>query len=165
MSKTVYLLRHAKAEPHNFAIRDFERNLAVKGRTDAHMMGTMLKSRISHETRILASPALRTKQTAEIFASAMQLVYPITFVEEMYNAPYDTYKKILLSLHDEFNEVMFIGHNPGISLALENFSGEQDLDMPTCAIGKIELPIDAWAMFTHQSGSLAWFEYPARYRV
>jgi phosphohistidine phosphatase len=55
------LWRHAEAED---GIPDMARELTAKGRKQAKQMAAWLKSCMPDETRILVSPALRTRQTA-----------------------------------------------------------------------------------------------------
>lgn len=59
------LWRHAEAEPHDVNKDDAARELTAKGRKQAAKMGEWLDRNLPSECRILASPAVRTVQTAE----------------------------------------------------------------------------------------------------
>ncbi|MGB9989280.1 SixA phosphatase family protein [Massilia sp. SM-13] len=59
------LWRHAEAEPGDEGLPDLERQLTPKGQKQAKRMGQWLDSQLPHGCRILASPAVRTIQTAE----------------------------------------------------------------------------------------------------
>ena len=59
------LWRHAEAEPGHEALPDLERALTPKGVKQARRMGKWLDSQLPENCRILASPAVRTVQTAE----------------------------------------------------------------------------------------------------
>ncbi len=59
------LWRHAEAEPGDVGLPDLERALTPKGIKQAKRMGQWLDSQLPENCRILASPAVRTVQTAE----------------------------------------------------------------------------------------------------
>jgi phosphohistidine phosphatase len=59
------LWRHAEAEPGRDGLPDLERALTPKGLKQAKRMGQWLDSQLPESCRILASPAVRTVQTAE----------------------------------------------------------------------------------------------------
>ena len=59
------LWRHAEAEPGHEGLPDLERALTPKGVKQARRMGKWLDSQLPENCRILASPAVRTVQTAE----------------------------------------------------------------------------------------------------
>ena len=59
------LWRHAEAEPGHEGLPDLERALTSKGQKQARRMGKWLDSQLPESCRILASPAVRTVQTAE----------------------------------------------------------------------------------------------------
>lgn len=59
------LWRHAQAHDAEPGQDDLERPLTVKGRDQAKRMADWLRPRLPRETRILVSPALRTRQTAD----------------------------------------------------------------------------------------------------
>jgi phosphohistidine phosphatase len=59
------LWRHAEAEPGREGLSDLERTLTPKGVKQARRMGQWLDSQLPENCRILASPAVRTVQTAE----------------------------------------------------------------------------------------------------
>ena len=65
------LWRHAEAEE---GADDLARALTPKGERQARAMGKWLGRRLPEETRILASPALRTRQTVEALGQAWQSV-------------------------------------------------------------------------------------------
>lgn len=59
------LWRHAEAEPGDEGLPDLERALTPKGLKQARRMGKWLDAQLPDNSRIIASPALRTIQTAE----------------------------------------------------------------------------------------------------
>ncbi len=65
------LWRHAEAED---AAPDLDRQLTDKGRKQAARMADWLNPRLSQDTRILVSPAIRTLQTAQALGRGYQRV-------------------------------------------------------------------------------------------
>jgi phosphohistidine phosphatase len=59
------LWRHAEAEDIRHGMEDKDRQLTAKGRKQAQKMAAWLNALLPHDSRILASPAMRTVQTAK----------------------------------------------------------------------------------------------------
>ena len=59
------LWRHSEAEDIHHDIQDHERELTAKGKKQAQKMAAWLLPHLPRETRIIASPATRTIQTAK----------------------------------------------------------------------------------------------------
>lgn len=64
-SMDLLLWRHAEAHPAAEGQDDLDRALTAKGERQARRMAGWLDARLAHGTRILVSPALRCRQTAE----------------------------------------------------------------------------------------------------
>jgi phosphohistidine phosphatase len=64
------LWRHAEAEDGS---PDLERRLTDKGKRQARLMAEWLRPRLPDDLRILVSPAIRTRQTAD----ALDMIYTI----------------------------------------------------------------------------------------
>lgn len=58
------LWRHAEAEEGGASLPDAKRRLTARGEKQAREVANWLKTRMPKKTRILASPATRTQQTA-----------------------------------------------------------------------------------------------------
>ena len=72
MLKTVLLIRHAKSDQHTFA-NDFDRPLNERGLHDAPEMAKRLKEKQPVINAFIASPAKRTKATANLFAAEFDI--------------------------------------------------------------------------------------------
>lgn len=64
------LWRHAEAED---GFPDMERSLTAKGEKQAAKIAAFLRSRLPERTQILASPALRTQQTAKALTKHFEI--------------------------------------------------------------------------------------------
>ncbi|MGI4849152.1 MAG: SixA phosphatase family protein [Janthinobacterium lividum] len=95
--------RHAEAED---GIPDMARALTRKGEKQAAMMAAWLKTMMPEQTRILASPARRTQQTAQALGLPFETCPAL--------APGKTVAALLdaAGWPDADGTVLVIGHNP-----------------------------------------------------
>ena len=73
MPRQVILVRHAHAEWPNWSGRDFDRPLTPRGEEDAARTAQELRLAGHRPALLLASPALRTRQTARIIATGLEV--------------------------------------------------------------------------------------------
>lgn len=124
---TLTLVRHAHADWPNYTGRDFDRPLTPHGLLAARDAAREIRAHIEPPTLLLASPAVRTRQTAEIIAEALAVpATAVRYIDTLYNASVDT-------LDFEFRRhcsagctgVLLVGHNPGISAFARLLAGDQ----------------------------------------
>jgi phosphohistidine phosphatase len=110
------LVRHAHAEWPSYAGRDFDRPLTPRGLADARLSGVAIREAALQPDAVLVSPALRTRQTAEVIARELALPAGVLrFIDDLYNAPVETLESRLREAAADRRAVMLIAHNPGIS--------------------------------------------------
>ena len=68
------LWRHADAEPARAGLDDLERRLTDKGEGQARRVAKWLRGAMPQATRIIVSPALRARQTAQALALNFEIV-------------------------------------------------------------------------------------------
>jgi phosphohistidine phosphatase len=156
--KTLMLIRHAKSDWADLNLKDFDRPLNSRGLKDAPIMAQRLLKASKVPQHLISSPALRAKTTGGIFAKVLQLADPC-YKAAIYDASYTTLLDVINHIPDAYNFVALFGHNPALSQALYNFTGEVR-DMPTCAIAQISFDIDSWKLITADTGKLEYFDYP-----
>ncbi|RFZ95033.1 hypothetical protein D0C36_05765 [Mucilaginibacter conchicola] len=155
--KKLLLIRHAKAT-HQPGYVDFERPLTNKGFTQCETItARLIKNHIKPQL-LVASPALRTLSTANVFSQELGLA-PATLYQDIYDASESTLLKVIYNLPDEHDFIALVGHNPGISQVLYALSNEPK-EMPTCAIALIEFAADSWMELHEGSGKLTLFDSP-----
>ncbi len=158
--KTLYLIRHAKAELTSNNSKDFYRALATSGMIDAARMARNLANSGAKPDLIIASPAERTTRTAEIFAD--QLKYnseKVIYDEVLYDGRLQEYLKVINEIAPNFNDVILVGHNPNISYIAEYLTGDEIGDVPTSGIVTIKFNSN-WAEISKKSGELVSYESP-----
>jgi len=102
------LWRHAEAENSH---PDMDRALTFHGQKQAHEMAAWLKPRLPAKTRILASPAKRTQQTAEALG--------LDFITLDTLSPGTSALTLLTAAGwpDASDPVLIVGHQPTLGMA------------------------------------------------
>lgn len=160
--KRLLLLRHAKAVPADGTFADIARPLAPRGERDSRHMGERMLRRHEKFDLILASPSLRTRQTAEIVAAALD--HPrdkIAFDERLYLADPEEIAAVIAAQSSSLPRLLIVGHNPGLSELANRLSPELAVDdLPTAAIVALEAEIAAWTEITASANRLAYYDFP-----
>jgi phosphohistidine phosphatase len=160
--KTIFLMRHAKAEPGVPGQRDFDRSLSPRGQEDAQRMGRVLAKLGCAPDAIVASPAARAKQTAETAARAMGFSGTIRLERTLYDAPGDVWLAALRTLPAAAGVALVVAHSPGIAQAAALLCGAlpDAFDVPTAGLIAFEDPIERWRDLDGGNASLRWFLRP-----
>jgi len=139
------LLRHAKSDWSSGARSDFDRPLNARGRADAPRMGAWLAGHGYAPDAVIASPAARARETAELVCAALDFtVADIDFERDLYGAPAETIRAVAAEYLARHRRVMVVCHNPGIEYALLDYCPDAPAFddgklMPTCAAAVIEI--------------------------
>ncbi len=157
--KTLYLLRHAKSSWNDSSLRDFDRPLNDRGRKDAEQIGKRLAIENLDAALVVCSPALRTRETAEIVLQSSQLRAEERFDERIYEASLKDLKQVISDLPGDEHIAILIGHNPGFEELLAFLTGEAR-SMPTCALAKIKLEVGNWGDLRTGETDLEWLITP-----
>ncbi len=163
--RTLYITRHAKSSWDDPRADDFHRPLNDRGQRDAPFMAQVFSSRNEPVDLLMSSTAVRALSTAHLFAKSMGKERSAVQEDRlMYLADLPTLIKRVEQLPDSAKRVMLFGHNPGLSELVE-YLGDADLgEIPTCAIVRIDLPIDSWAEASMGLGSVVWSDFPKRHK-
>ena len=163
--KTLGLLRHAKSDWDDVALRDFDRGLNDRGRRGAAVMGRHIRDHGVAFDLIIASPAERVRGTLE----AARLKLPVRWEEHVYLADSDALIELLRAIDGEPDAVLLVGHNPGLQeLVFDLVAPEHENDLfgevaekyPTATFAVLELAIDRWADCTPGCGTLVHLARP-----
>ncbi len=144
-TKSLYLVRHAKAASDNWGSSDKARELTEKGVEDADRLGEKLFKRQTQIDLILCSGAARTQATAHRIAK--HLGYPkqaILVDESLYSSSASHLLECIKSTSSSVRSLMLVGHNPELSQLARSFSGEI-LEMRPCALVQIEFDAPSWS--------------------
>ncbi len=142
--KTLLLMRHAKSSWKDKDIIDHERPLNKRGKTDAPLMGKLIKDKELTPELILCSSAKRSVLTAvDVMDKAKVNKKKLRLLDSLYLAEPEAYLKELCELPDDIERVLVIGHNPGLEGLLQILSGRIE-SLPTGAIAYLSIPITNW---------------------
>lgn len=159
MPRTLYLLRHAKSSWKDASLRDFDRPLKRRGRDAAKQIGKRLADEKPKPLLVVCSPAVRTRETADIVLKHADLRVDVTFDERIYEASLRDLLQVVAAIPDNKEVAMMIGHNPGFEELVAFLSGEHRA-MPACALAKIRLKAASWKDVRAGEGTLEWFITP-----
>lgn len=159
--KYLTLLRHAKSSWKDFQLADFDRPLNKRGRTNAPLMGERLACRGLNPDRIIASPALRARLTAEVVALALQHdEESIHWEASIYEADLTTLLTLIRQLPDSWRDILLVGHNPGLTELANYLAPCHIANIVTCGAVRIALPVDTWRAAGKQAGCLEFYDSP-----
>ena len=160
--KRLSLLRHAKSSWNDSNLKDRDRPLNKRGKRDAPYMGGRLLARQLRPSLIISSPAVRAVTTARCIADA--LGYPFEFVQReanLYLAAPRIILEVIAAQEDTFNDLLLVGHNPGLTDIINELLPEFSLDnLPTAGIVCVDSEADSWAAIASSKVELGFYDYP-----
>lgn len=166
--KTLYLLRHAKAEPARGRETDSERTLSVNGQQTCQLVGAYMKAKHYLPEQVVASAARRTVETCEMTLKAAGINPPVDVQKNLYLATAEDLLHAIRQMEDGTPSVMMVGHNPGLhhlALALaepvhSNLYVLLDIKYPTGALAVLHFDCASWQDISPGRGELADFMTP-----
>ena len=131
----LYFLRHGIAE--DFSSSDFDRALTKRGARRIQRLAEALRDMRLRPDAIFSSPRIRARQTAEIVAAAVGQSVTISDAVN-FGFDLDDIPQLTEKLPDDA-EVMFVGHNPDMSLVVRDLTG-CNLNMKKGGLARVDLP-------------------------
>jgi phosphohistidine phosphatase len=158
--KTLLIVRHAKSDWGHPGLADHDRPLNARGRRDAPAMGLRLAERGTVPDVIRSSTALRARTTAAAFAEAFgREASALELDETMYATSVDRLLDVIATLDDDAATVMLVGHNPEFSALVGRLTGD-DVELSTCTVAEVRLPVERWVDASGAAGELARIDRP-----
>lgn len=141
--KTLLLMRHAKSSWKDDKLSDIERPLKKRGRKDAKQIARVIAKNDLIPDVIIASTAVRAKETAKILKQELGLEEKIKLSEKLYMGEPDDFVEVLKEVDNQYNTVLVVAHNPGLEAYLQIIDGEIE-SVPTGGLGYLVLVLDDW---------------------
>jgi phosphohistidine phosphatase len=148
--KRLFLLRHAKSAWDDPALRDRDRPLAPRGRKAAKRVARWARKHGVRPQLVVCSSAERAQQTLQGVLPG--LGEPTVWVEmTLYAAGVETLLARVRALPEEVDEVMLVGHNPGLMELVLLLAAPGPLrerareNLPTGALAELEMDVGRWA--------------------
>lgn len=157
--KTLLILRHAKSSWKHANLADAERPLKGSGKRSAALIGTFLGKKRLNPQLAWCSPAVRARQTLEIVLDSSRLEVEVRFDARIYMASPRALLEVLSQTEEERDQILLIGHNPGLEELLLKLTGEAQ-GMPTAALAKVAFGIEKWSEIEEAEGNLEWLVKP-----
>jgi phosphohistidine phosphatase len=127
--KRLTLMRHGNAKWKDPEVTDFERPLNRRGSVEAEAMARRMAELKFVPALIIASPAQRTRQTADIVARELGVPFrQVRTDESLYLARADDMLKVIRATGPRVPHLMIVGHNPGLSRLADQLGAQYDGD-------------------------------------
>lgn len=165
--KKLSLLRHAKSDWQDAALRDFDRPLNDKGKRVARAMGHWIAQQKIGFDKVIASPAIRVEETIEHFANGYEKRLNIEWDRKIYLASSATILDLVRDCTDE-EHILIVGHNPGIEDVIFDLVSDDGSSLrnmvekkyPTGAYAQLHIETQKWADISSSATSLEVFMPP-----
>ena len=86
---------------------------------------------------VLSSPSERTQSTLDLVLSSLDHFPTTTLKESIYHASPFSLTHLIKEQDDAINNLLIIGHNPGLHILTEQLTNQSIVKFPTCAFAKI----------------------------
>ncbi|NIU01435.1 MAG: hypothetical protein GWN01_11120, partial [Nitrosopumilaceae archaeon] len=110
---------------------------------------------------IICSTAERAIKTAEILAEEINYARPnIRLQASLYEIEIEDLLNILYHLDDKYKSVMFVGHNPPMSIMSDYLTRHGVGNLAPGSVFCCEFKVDTWKAITKYGGICKFFEAP-----
>lgn len=145
MSKTLFVLRHAKSSWAETDKRDKDRALKAKGISDIINIARAFGPKVQSLDLIITSSANRAVHTAILFAETIGFPHGNIRIEPaIYQADDQELIDMIKELPDELSSIMIVGHNPTLTYLVNRFVTSGIYEMPTSGLVGIEFSAESW---------------------
>lgn len=159
--KTLYIIRHAKSSWKDSTKTDFDRPLNKRGKADAPEMGKKLNAKQIKPQAILSSPAKRAISTAKKIAK--EINFPeeqIIKRKEIYEADASALLQVITQLDNNIDLAFLVGHNPGLTNFINQFSDLKIENLVTCGIAGLTFNCSSWSDLSSIEGTHIFYDFP-----
>lgn len=155
--KRLYITRHTTKDRESIQEYDYDIILTEEGKQKAKQMALNLRDKNPKIDLIVASPAIRTRETAEIFASTLDYRKTIMYNEVLYMAFLNELLETISYTFDSVENMLLVGHNPSLtSLALTLVGFKEKFEEG--AVMLIEFDCNSWIDISKSNARLISYE-------
>jgi len=145
--KTIFLLRHGKSAWDQPALGDIKRELLPKGIQRTERITQYLREINIKIDKVISSPAKRAFGTAEIIQQSLNL--PDIIVEtRLYPCSEEEIFNILIEQDDSIDNVLIVGHNPGLTYFAREYMDQNIDHIPTSGLLSCRYYSNSWSEFS-----------------
>ncbi|MEX2591167.1 MAG: histidine phosphatase family protein [Anditalea sp.] len=146
-------MRHGETNPGIGYNDDFNRKLSDKGINKLKRLNEVLQKKGAQFDLLIKSPALRTKQTAELISDNLK-VKEQKIEEDIYESSLENLLEVINHLPDHFGNVLMVGHNPGINSLLAYLTNDFHISLLPGMMADVTFDLPEWKMLSKGSGCL-----------
>lgn len=144
--RELIIVRHAEAVTTQ---PDFDRCLSETGIQQAYQTAQQLSYYQVQPEHIIASPALRTYNTAQLLAAELNLPADhIQTLANLYQATETDWVNVLRELPVQLASLLIVGHNPAVSQLVGYLTDQDIIYLTPASFYCLSLDIDDWAALT-----------------
>lgn len=148
--RTLILMRHAHSDAGHPQLPDHQRPLTDRGRFDALRMAQWIEEEELIPQTILASTALRARETVEALQAAWTDPPQAHFSDALYLAPSDVILRCIRGDALDSGRVLVVAHNPGLQELICHLSGRA-LPITPAAVAAFRIETDEWSTLSPRS--------------
>ncbi len=154
-------MRHGKAAMQNGPVGvDFARPLTEEGCQEVAMVGRYCQKLSVHPQLVIASTAKRTQMTAQQFTSVYETAIETRPEAALYNAGLADLLKVLHDIDDQYQHVLLIGHNPGVTELTQYLTNTSLPSLTAGSLYQLRFNASSWSDLTKQGGQTVLFLSP-----
>jgi phosphohistidine phosphatase len=160
--RTLYLLRHGKAESGAPGGRDYDRALAPRGLRESARMGVHLAECSDPPSWFLCSPAKRAAETLARVRESLPLGEDGEFQQHLYLASDEQIFESVCEVDDTVDSLLVVGHNPGLEQLAASLARPPEVEphawappnFPTAALAMLRFDVDRWFDLAPRRGEI-----------
>lgn len=150
--KTLYIVRHGEKDT-NPNVDDYDIQVTKKGLEDVVKLSKKLKEKNILPDLLVASPAKRTKTTAELVAKELGYSKNIMYNEVLFQAFVNEVIESITYTFDNVDTLMIIGHNPSLTALGVTLAGLKEKILMGEVV-KIEFDCNSWTSIDKSNARL-----------
>lgn len=161
MKRTLYIVRHAKAEDRAAFLSDHDRELVPEGIMAAARIGKYLHEKGITATQLVSSTAPRARDTAKVVAEQLGIdTETIQLDEQLYDGGPKAYMAVVNALPADCEAAMIVGHNPDVSYFTEYLTHQNVGSMSKGSVAAITFDNLHWNEVSGRTGFLSFYVTP-----
>jgi phosphohistidine phosphatase len=141
--KKIFIARHTTKDREAINEYDYDIELTEDGVVKANKMAKHLASLNPNIDLIVASPAIRTRNTAEIFAKELGYNKTIMLNEVLYMAFVNELIETITYTYDTVDTMLIVGHNPSLTALALTLVGFKE-KFEEGALMQIDFDCNSW---------------------
>ena len=147
--KNLTIVRHAESALQDVQYLDKNRPLTKNGRNDALLISQRIRDARIKPSKILSSSATRAWETALIIAKTIKYSENLlTKDDRLYLADIHNLVCIIEEQNEDVNNLMIIGHNPGLIELINLLSIKKNANLSTSGAVSLNINTDDWSLIT-----------------